>query len=412
MTQTTDRRQPFAAAARNLALAFVLWTPLASAQVSPGDFIGACVDNSVDVIYANTPGTNTVRTITSFSTPSVLRAVVIGADNATLYAGMAQQIVGVAPGGSPKTVLNGLPFGVFVGEMQLDEDGRILVSTGANYQQRDGGVFRLDPVTRVMTTVIANIAPQGIAFDRRNGDVLVADMYVANQSAILRVKRDGTVATVATIPLRPFDLEYDPTTGDTMFGTQGTIFRLDRASNVTTFATNTFIVGTMHVYEDGRLVYGMSGRIFEYDRAGLLTATIYTGSAAWHSLTVADEHNVWGQAAPRVGTTFPLSIRFAGAPGKAYVAAASFASTPGIRVGGRTIPLAVDGLFVASRNLPTVFQGFSGVLDANGAAAASVAIPSVAALRGTRVFFAAIALDPAAPGGVAYASREYGVEIR
>ncbi|MBN2491620.1 MAG: hypothetical protein JXQ29_12295, partial [Planctomycetes bacterium] len=49
---------------------------------------------------------------------------------------------------------------------------------------------------------------------------------------------------------------------------------------------------------------------------------------------------------------------------------------------------------------PWIFQGYRGVLDAQGQAQLSIHIPNVPALAGTRIHTAFIALDPAAPSGI------------
>jgi len=87
-----------------------------------------------------------------------------------------------------------------------------------------------------------------------------------------------------------------------------------------------------------------------------------------------------------------------GSPGRPYLMAASFSNTTGIPFCGGTIPLDPGPLLRLSLRSPAAFQGFLGVLDPTGKAAAHLALPSN--LRFYSVVFAFIVLDPAAPCGV------------
>ena len=82
--------------------------------------------------------------------------------------------------------------------------------------------------------------------------------------------------------------------------------------------------------------------------------------------------------------------------GRAYLLLASFSgSAPGTPLpGGPVLPLNFDALTYLSANpSAAAFQGFSGALDADGAAAAQLTVPPVPLLAGRTVSFA-YALSP------------------
>jgi len=77
-----------------------------------------------------------------------------------------------------------------------------------------------------------------------------------------------------------------------------------------------------------------------------------------------------------------------------YVLAASFSMLPGTRVApGVILPLTADALLLASIQTPSVFSGFLGQMDTNGAATATLHVPAVGSLRGTRLYFAFVTLS-------------------
>jgi DNA-binding beta-propeller fold protein YncE len=103
---------------------------------------------------------------------------------------------------------------------------------------------------------------------------------------------------------------------------------------------------------------------------------------------------------PSLGTTYPIQVSSPPNAGKAYILAASFSSRPGFPLGTRTVPLNLDNLFTLSQLVPSIFQNFQGVLNANGQAVASLAIPGVPALQGFSFVVAGVIVDPASPMGI------------
>ena len=99
---------------------------------------------------------------------------------------------------------------------------------------------------------------------------------------------------------------------------------------------------------------------------------------------------------PTLGGNLPLILEFPASANRTYIAAAAFASTPGLALGdGREIPLAVDTLTTFSMDpLQSIFTGNIGVLSGSGIAIANIAIPAVPGLTGISFNMAAVTLLP------------------
>lgn len=113
------------------------------------------------------------------------------------------------------------------------------------------------------------------------------------------------------------------------------------------------------------------------------------------------EVDVLGQTGvPQLGGAVQFPIDAVGLGGSPYLLLASFATAPGVPVGGgRVLPLAPDALFFYSALVPNgpVFQGFAGTLDASGKATPAFAIPNDPVALGLSLSFAAVTLT--GPGG-------------
>ena len=97
-----------------------------------------------------------------------------------------------------------------------------------------------------------------------------------------------------------------------------------------------------------------------------------------------------------LGQANTIELAQRGAAGADYILAASFSMLPGTRITPQVIlPLATDALLLASIQTPSVFSGFLGRLDARATATATLRVPSIGTLRGTRLYFAFVTLGPA-----------------
>ncbi|MBN2197333.1 MAG: SBBP repeat-containing protein [Polyangiaceae bacterium] len=104
---------------------------------------------------------------------------------------------------------------------------------------------------------------------------------------------------------------------------------------------------------------------------------------------------------PGIGSTINLDITASDSAGLTYVMGSSLGSGP-IPIDQRKIELSVDDLLVVTLRgyLPSVFQGYAGVIAATGTAAAAVQIPNASALVGVKIYTAFVTLKPSAPSGV------------
>jgi len=113
---------------------------------------------------------------------------------------------------------------------------------------------------------------------------------------------------------------------------------------------------------------------------------------------------------PRPGSTVTLRLQVDGA-GLPYQLASAFSNAPGVPVDSRNIPLVPDALTLLSLSLPTVFQGYTGVTGANGAALAQIAFPPVSQLAGVAFYTVFVTLSPAAPSGIVNISNDHRIDI-
>jgi hypothetical protein len=114
-----------------------------------------------------------------------------------------------------------------------------------------------------------------------------------------------------------------------------------------------------------------------------------------------------GPATP--GSDYELLVHFLREGGKAYQLAASAGVRPGINLPAGNLPLNFDQLFIQSLTNPSIFVGFSGVLDATGRATARVRLPQASGLRGFRMFFSGTTYDS---GGIRRIAEPIGMTVQ
>jgi hypothetical protein len=104
---------------------------------------------------------------------------------------------------------------------------------------------------------------------------------------------------------------------------------------------------------------------------------------------------------PKPGGTIDLALSASSSANLAYQIGSSLGTGP-IPIGTRNLGLSLDGLLVVtvSGALPSVFSGYVGSLDAQGAGKAKINIPAVGALVGIRLHSAFLTLSGSAPNGV------------
>ena len=109
---------------------------------------------------------------------------------------------------------------------------------------------------------------------------------------------------------------------------------------------------------------------------------------------------VWKDAFTRAGLATPgatitLTMEDQSRPGAVYLVRCAFSRSPGIPIGGKTVPITPDALFWLSGLAPTIFQNFQGTLNGQGLATAAVAIPNAPALVGIAFYSTFVTANPA-----------------
>jgi hypothetical protein len=119
-----------------------------------------------------------------------------------------------------------------------------------------------------------------------------------------------------------------------------------------------------------------------------------------------------------LGTAGPSSmqsLRFSDPSGGGlpYLGAASFATSRGILIDTRVVPLSPDALFQFTLGgRPPLFNAFAGMLSQDGIAAGTIAFFGMPELLGARFFNAFVVLDARSPSGIRTISNAHEVLIQ
>ena len=165
---------------------------------------------------------------------------------------------------------------------------------------------------------------------------------------------------------------------------------LTAASPCVDAGTTTYIAGTWISYNPSYVVLDD----FEGDTRPATNVDIGADESMVTMLT--------GSGTGKIGTTVNLFLDAGvGDASLPYQLASSFGAGP-IPIDTRLLGLTYDSLLVISVNnwLPTIFQNYSGFLDASGKATAAINIPSIAALDQIRIYTAFVTIKAGAPSSI------------
>jgi len=111
--------------------------------------------------------------------------------------------------------------------------------------------------------------------------------------------------------------------------------------------------------------------------------------------------NLVASGSTQIGKTLALALSAASSANLPYQIGSSLGTGP-IPIGGRNLGLSPDDLLVVTVSglWPGIFSGYAGIMDAKGATKATINIPSIAGLVGTRIHTAFLTLSASAPAGV------------
>lgn len=302
----------------------------------------------------------------------------------------------------------------YIPDMLVDQCGDLIILAHTTPASASG-LYRFSATGSLMNTLATGLDNAVAAEeDPATGDFLVA----MPRGDVLRVTRGGQVTTAAAGALPAGAVSHDGNlqtefaTGQMLVTWGKHLFRLDPTSGrVSTLLTATMdFLGLAHDPVHGGYYRTDIITLVRFDPATSTTVKILSlGShhmlgdvATWGGRMLT------GTARPAPGTAYPVTLAMEGEAGKAYLAAASFGTLPGIMTPAGRIHLVPDALFYLSLQAPALFQGFAGVLDPNGTALLGVGIPAIPALRGLRFYLAAVSYDT---GGLRRISDPLGVTI-
>ena len=119
-----------------------------------------------------------------------------------------------------------------------------------------------------------------------------------------------------------------------------------------------------------------------------------------------------GSGSSRPGGTVSLTLTATDCGGLPYQVGTSFGTGP-IPIDTRKLNLSPDYLLGVSVTVlwPSIFSGYRGMIDSQGHAKASINIPNIQALIGTRIHSAFVTLDPQAPSGITSISNTFSFTI-
>jgi len=143
--------------------------------------------------------------------------------------------------------------------------------------------------------------------------------------------------------------------------------------------------------------------------------------AVRHRMVLFDGVDTWeygyagtivSSGSPRPGSAVTLTLTASNDPGRPYQVGTSLGTGP-IHIDTRRIDLSPDDLLrISLAGLwPSIFSGYRGVLDSTGQARASIHIPNVPALIGTRLHCAYVTIDLQAPSSIRSISNTESISI-
>ncbi len=339
-----------------------------------------------------------------------------------------------ATGGVLTTVASGGPlFLAFGGVRNSDGDWYVLNRTPLS----DLTILRLRGNTLTQLSTAGKITPIALTRDEATGQLIVRGTIIGGASGYFRIDPNtGTVTSLAaraanTTATGSVELLYDPATGGVIDGQRinlaAQVMLVDPTFGEVPFgaALQTHVPIGMarsgprrHPVAYYLLTHQTAGNphVFQYQGDGSITVTssfptpIFPAAFA----RIGARHLAW--FVNRAPNDRRLRVSFPGEGGKAYTVAFSLTGMrPGIGLpDGRTIPLVVDALTVASLagGIPNVLQNTVGFLNAQGQAVVTVDTSRFgSALKGRKAWAVAVLLDPASPTGVAYITKPTLLEI-
>lgn len=297
----------------------------------------------------------------------------------------------------------------FVTALDLDNDDRYMCATGVAGMTAvglSGGIALINP--------LAGATANGICRNLRNGRWAVVTSSASPYLGELQYDGSG-LNRIAVLPAAASGVCYMPdldtyavtllstSTPLQIYRSNGSLARsiwlpTDVTGNCCTYDTRTrqLYVGTTQ------------GVIYRLDNLGQFISRRSTSRGSISGIDVFGDQRVSVRTPATNPAQARVNLRFSASAGRSYCMALSLSMSSGIAIpGAGTLQMQPDPLFfqTACGGLPFFTSGFTGILSVSGSANAFFTIPAHVPV-GTPVHVAAVAIDPAAPGGIAIGNTE------
>ncbi len=297
----------------------------------------------------------------------------------------------------------------FATALDLDNDDRYMCATGVaglTAVGLAGGISLINP--------LAGATANGICRNLRNGRWAVVTSSTSPYLGELNF--DGSALNrIAVLPAAASGVCYMPdldtyavtllstSTPLQIYRSNGSLARsiwlpTDVTGNCCTYDTRTrqLYVGTTQ------------GVIYRLDNLGQFVGRRSTGRGSISGIDVFGDQRVSVRTPATGPAQARVNLRFRASGGRSYCMALSLSMSNGVSIpGAGTLQMQPDTLFflTACGGLPFFTSGFTGTLSVSGSATASFTLPGHIPV-GTPVHVSAVAIDPAAPGGIAIGNTE------
>lgn len=376
----------------------------ACAQLVPGRHL---VVSSHRGVFAVDRTNGALATIVTENTAFRFHAITMDKGNQSMVAlftptaGAKSYLMRVYPNGSASTVMT-LP-GTANG-LALDQDGQWLIPTQEGNLFRTIGLFSDSGITTIATGL--NSA-RGICVDGETGDYIVSGYTSASAGTLFRIdRRTSAVSTIARGLPQIGALRQSRRDGRFLAQTASALYRVSPVS-APTYVTNSARGSTIHCDSVAGESFVGNGDEIHLLNASYATVRVLKNAAigSINGITVYGSRKAYPSTTNTCqgGTFYKVSGNFTESPNAGYVCGISLGGMrPGLSIGGtQRINIVPDALLLHSAltPIPLFTKRFTGTTSASGLITAEFLLPPTSPTF-PPITFAAVAVNPAKPGGL------------